>query len=115
MTERTRTPEAGIELVPRYKDQGYSETHVRDRREWLQRKTEVDLPLIAACAIPGPAMRGNIENPIGSVQMPVGIAGPILVNGLHAQGAFYVPFATSEGALVRSYERGMVMLTRGGG
>jgi hydroxymethylglutaryl-CoA reductase (NADPH) len=60
-------------------------------------------------------MRGNIENPIGAVQMPLGIAGPLLVHGDHARGMFYVPMATTEGALVRSYERGMVMLTRAGG
>jgi hydroxymethylglutaryl-CoA reductase (NADPH) len=60
-------------------------------------------------------MRGNIENPIGVVQVPLGVAGPILVHGLHARGIFYVPMATTEGALIRSYERGMVALTRAGG
>jgi len=107
--------QAGIELVPRFTDQGYSADQVRERREWLQRKLGVDLPLIAASAIPSEQMRGNIENPIGSAQMPLGVAGPLRVNGLHADGTYYVPFATTEGALVRSYERGMVMLTRAGG
>jgi len=49
------------------------------------------------------------------VQMPLGVAGPLLVEGDHARGTFYVPLATTEGALVRSYERGMVALTRAGG
>lgn len=109
------TVSAGIELVPRFSGQGYGEAEVRDRRDWLQRKTGVDLPLVSACAIPTEQMRGNIENPIGSVQMPLGIAGPLRVRGTHADGTFYVPLATTEGALVRSYERGMVMLTRAGG
>ena len=108
-------PGAGIELVPRYTDQGYSAGDVQQRREWLRRKLGVEMPLVSACAIPTEQMRGNIENPIGSVQMPLGVAGPLLVNGEHAAGTFYVPFATTEGALVRSYERGMVMLTRAGG
>ncbi|MCL4110336.1 UNVERIFIED_CONTAM: hypothetical protein GTU68_057508 [Idotea baltica] len=60
-------------------------------------------------------MRGNIENPIGSVQMPLGVAGPLQVNGDYAQGRFYVPLATTEGALVRSYERGMLITARAGG
>ena len=47
--------------------------------------------------------------------MPVGVAGPLLVRGEHADGVFYVPLATTEGALVRSYERGMVLLTKVGG
>jgi hydroxymethylglutaryl-CoA reductase (NADPH) len=71
--------------------------------------------MVGRCAIPSEAMRGNVENPVGSVQMPLGVAGPLAVRGEHAQGVFYVPLATTEGALVRSYERGMVALTRAGG
>jgi hydroxymethylglutaryl-CoA reductase (NADPH) len=112
MADETQT---GIELVPRFTGQGYSEDQVRERREWIERKLGVGLPLVAACAIPSESMRGNIENPIGSVQMPLGIAGPLQINGQYADGRFYLPFATTEGALVRSYERGMVMLTRAGG
>jgi hydroxymethylglutaryl-CoA reductase (NADPH) len=111
----TTPPGPGLPLVPRFTEQGYSEAQVRERREWIERQTGVQLPLVARCAIPSETMRGNIENPIGSVQMPLGVAGPLLVNGEHARGTFYVPMATTEGALVRSYERGMVMLTRAGG
>lgn len=106
---------ADTPLVPRYTDQGYTEDQVRERRAWVERQTGASLPLVGACAIPTTAMRGNVENPIGAVQMPLGVAGPLLVDGEHARGAFYVPMATTEGALVRSYERGMVMLTRAGG
>jgi hydroxymethylglutaryl-CoA reductase (NADPH) len=108
-------PEGGIELVPRFTGQGYDAEQVRQRREWLEKKLGVSLPLVGSGAIPTEEMRGNIENPIGAAQMPLGIAGPLLVNGEHASGPFYVPMATTEGALVRSYERGMVMLTRAGG
>lgn len=107
--------DSGIELVPRFKDQGYDPEQVRERRAWLEQRVGASFPLVSACAIPTEQMRGNIENPVGSVQMPLGVAGPLLVNGGHAQGVFYVPLATTEGALVRSYERGMVMLTRAGG
>jgi len=60
-------------------------------------------------------MRGSVENPIGAVQVPLGVAGPLVVRGEHADGTFYVPLATTEGALVRSYERGMVAITHAGG
>ena len=47
--------------------------------------------------------------------MPIGIAGPLLVDGEHAQGEFYVPMATAEGTLVASYNRGMKLLHEAGG
>jgi hydroxymethylglutaryl-CoA reductase (NADPH) len=111
-------PFAGVEplqLVPRMKGQGYAAEYVERRREWIEQKTGCYLKHVAACSIPSQEMRGNIENPIGTVQMPLGVAGPLLVNGVHAKGIFYVPLATTEGALVRSYERGMAALTRAGG
>jgi hydroxymethylglutaryl-CoA reductase (NADPH) len=57
----------------------------------------------------------NIENFIGTVKMPVGLAGPLRVNGAHASGDFYVPLATTEAALVASYSRGAQLVTEAGG
>lgn len=57
----------------------------------------------------------NIENFIGTVKVPVGLAGPLRVNGLFAQGDYYVPLATSEAALVASYSRGSQLLSEAGG
>jgi len=108
-------PGERLELVPRFAAQGYEEADVAARRAWLEEKLGCSLPMIGAGAIAGPTMRGNVENPIGAAQVPLGIAGPLLVHGEHARDIFYVPFATTEGALVRSYERGMLALTRGGG
>ena len=48
-------------------------------------------------------------------QVPLGIAGPLRVNGEYAQGSFYIPLATTEGALVASYNRGMRVLDACGG
>ena len=104
-----------LDLVPRMKGQGYEPQDVERRRAWLEAKPGTALPHISAYCIPSDAMRGNIENPIGTAQMPLGVAGPLVVRGAHADGVFYVPLATTEGALVRSYERGMVTLSRAGG
>lgn len=104
-----------FELVPRMKNQGYAGESVARRRYWVEEKTECQLKHVGSYSIPSEEMRGNIENPIGAVQMPLGVAGPLRVNGMYAIGTFYVPLATTEGALVRSYERGMAALTRAGG
>lgn len=57
----------------------------------------------------------NIENFIGTVKLPVGIIGPLRINGLNALGDFHVPMATTEAALVASYARGAYAATKSGG
>jgi len=101
--------------VPRFEEQGYDAEALEARRRWVEERTGARLAHVGASTIAGEAMRGNIENPVGAVQVPLGVAGPLHVEGEHARGLFYVPLATTEGALVRSYERGMVAITRAGG
>lgn len=59
--------------------------------------------------------QGNIENVIGLMRMPLGLAGPLRVNGLSAKGDYLVPLATTEAALVASYHRGCRALSAAGG
>ena len=61
------------------------------------------------------AFAHNIENFIGTVKLPVGLVGPLRVNGLAAQDDYYVPLATTEAALVASYHRGASVVTLAGG
>lgn len=67
-----------------------------------------------SAADPG-VYQGNIENFIGELRMPLGVAGPLRVNGLAAKGDFLIPLATTEAALVASYHRGCRLLTAAGG
>jgi len=60
-------------------------------------------------------LRANIESLIGFARIPVGIIGPLRVNGVNARGDFYVPLATTEGALVASYQRGAKLISMAGG
>ncbi|MBI3941342.1 MAG: hydroxymethylglutaryl-CoA reductase, partial [Acidobacteria bacterium] len=116
MTSEARTAiDATGDLVPRLKDQGYDAARVSRRRAWVEKRTGASLRHVGLFSMDSEEMRGNIENPVGAVQIPLGVAGPLLVRGSYARGTFYVPLATTEGALVRSYERGMVALTRAGG
>lgn len=57
----------------------------------------------------------NIEFFIGTLKMPIGTAGPLRVNGLFAQGDYQIPLATTEAALVASYNRGANLITACGG
>jgi hydroxymethylglutaryl-CoA reductase (NADPH) len=57
----------------------------------------------------------NIENCIGTLKVPIGAAGPLRVNGLFANGDYYLPLATTEAALVASYARGAALITQAGG
>jgi hydroxymethylglutaryl-CoA reductase (NADPH) len=89
---------------------------VAERRALLARR---DHPLPTVCGerveIPLRGFRGNIENFIGVVQVPVGLIGPLRISGLHAHGDFYVPMATTEGALVASHARGATAIAAAGG
>jgi len=57
----------------------------------------------------------NIENYIGTCRVPLGLAGPVRVNGLFAKGDYLLPLATTEAALVASYSRGCKAITLSGG
>jgi hydroxymethylglutaryl-CoA reductase (NADPH) len=60
-------------------------------------------------------LRANVEGLVGFAQIPVGVIGPLRVNGVHARGDYYVPLATTEGALVASYQRGAKLISLSGG
>jgi hydroxymethylglutaryl-CoA reductase (NADPH) len=85
------------------------------RRAWLAHNTGHGLEAVADHAFGREQVRGNIENLVGAAHVPLGIAGPLQVNGEHAQGSYYVPFATTEGTLVSTYQYGMRAITEAGG
>ena len=85
------------DLIPRFDEQGYGAGEIEARRRWIEERTGASLRHIGAGSVPGEEMRGNVENPIGAAQVPIGVAGPLRVAGEHARGTFYVPLATTEG------------------
>ena len=101
--------------IPRLEDDDYSRAAAAKRMDFVSEVTGARPAHIGNYSLNPAAVAGNVENFIGVAQVPIGIAGPLLVNGEHARGDFYVPLATTEGTLVASYNRGMKLLHAAGG
>ncbi|HET7501953.1 MAG TPA: hydroxymethylglutaryl-CoA reductase [Kofleriaceae bacterium] len=101
--------------VPREPINDYTEAEAALRRAFACEHTGVELCDVGVYSVDPHSVAGNIENFTGVAQVPLGIAGPLRINGEHAQGDFYIPLATTEGTLVASYGRGMRLLTACGG
>lgn len=83
-----------------------------ERRQQIERQLDVDLSAVAVNPnTVGTANEKNCENMFGQVPIPVGLAGPLLVNN----SEYYLPLATTEGALVASVNRGCKAITASGG
>jgi hydroxymethylglutaryl-CoA reductase (NADPH) len=108
-TNETRIP------IPRDAGNDYTDEAAEKRRAFIRERTGATLSHAGRYSFDPAALPGNIENFAGVTQVPIGIAGPIRINGEHARGDFYVPLATTEGTLVASYNRGMRLLTECGG
>jgi hydroxymethylglutaryl-CoA reductase (NADPH) len=95
------------EKIPRDLVNDYTHEAAEARRAFLQARTGEGLGHVASYSFDPSTLPGNIEHFTGAAQVPIGVAGPLLVNGEYARGEFYVPLATTEGTLVASYNRGM--------
>jgi hydroxymethylglutaryl-CoA reductase (NADPH) len=101
--------------IPRSKENDYTHETAQARRRFVEERTGAALEHVGSYSFEPSVLPGNIENFMGVAQVPIGLAGPLRINGEHARGDFYVPLATSEGTLVASYNRGMRLLTESGG
>src|SRR5436190_12225416 len=101
--------------IPRDATDDYTREQAERRREFVREQTGVATAHLGHYAFDPVALKGNIENFSGVAQVPIGLAGPLVMNGEHARGSFYVPMATTEGTLVASYNRGMRLIAECGG
>jgi len=101
--------------VPRDATDNYTAEAAATRRAFITAQTGVELDHVGSGSVDPALLPGNIENVIGVAQVPIGLAGPLRVQGEHAQGDFYIPMATTEGTLVASYNRGMRLIHACGG
>ena len=94
----------------------YSAEAMRRRREFLRERGFSVAQLAGEGAeIEPEKLAGNIEALVGFARVPVGVIGPLRINGSAAHGDFYVPLATTEGALVASFQRGARLISEAGG
>ena len=101
--------------IPRDSQNDYSTEIIAERQRFIESKSGAQLKNIKHFSFDPKGTQGNIEHLTGVAQIPLGFAGPLLVNGEFAKGDFYVPMATTEGTLVASYNRGMRLTREVGG
>lgn len=106
---------ADVVRIPRAKGDDYDDEIIKIRQKFLEEYTGKKLEHVNHYSFDPHIVDGNCEHFIGVAQVPVGIAGPMKVNGEHAQGEFLIPLATAEGTLVASYNRGIKLINLSGG
>jgi hydroxymethylglutaryl-CoA reductase (NADPH) len=112
--EKLLNGEMKLHEIEKYTE--YIKKSVDIRRKFTETVSNTNLDHLSKYSLSmDEALKRNIENPIGTVQIPVGIAGPLEVYGEHAKGDYYIPLATSEGALVASVNRGCSVIKSAGG
>lgn len=101
--------------IPRDKKDDYSNSAIKTRQDFVKDYTGIELKHTDHYSFDPHTLAGNCEHFVGVAQIPLGIAGPVKIDGEHAKGEFLIPLATSEGTLVASYNRGMKVVNLSGG
>lgn len=94
----------------------YSEKARLERIDFLRSKTGAPIQQLSNTNFSAEALKGNVENFIGSLTIPIGVAGPLLIQKENGETEeVFAPIATTEGALVASITRGARAITLSGG
>ncbi|MFO1434191.1 MAG: hydroxymethylglutaryl-CoA reductase [Candidatus Competibacteraceae bacterium] len=101
--------------IPRDPQDDYAEPAIRKRQHFAEAFTGTRLTHITSYSFDPHIVKGNLEHFIGVAQIPLGIAGPLRIDGEYAQGDFLIPLAATEGTLVASYNRGIKLVNLCGG
>ena len=113
LLEKLVSGEIPLRKIDAYTDK---DTTIRLRKSAIEKMEGVEFEHIHNYTIDAEsATKRNIENMIGAIQIPLGIAGGIKINGEYANDEFILPLATTEGALVASTNRGCSAITASGG
>lgn len=92
----------------------HSQGSIDKRKEWVEKQTGISWDDDERNA--PEEFEGILENHLGFMTLPIGIALPLLIKeGTYAEGEYVVPLVTLEGSLVSSMSRGMLASYRSGG
>lgn len=97
------------------KGNSHNTNSLEKRISWFNEKFDFNLDALKEHKIDPRRLRGVVENFIGAVHIPIGLAGPLQVNGNYADGIFMAPFATVEGVITLSATRGARVINDSGG
>jgi NADP-dependent 3-hydroxy-3-methylglutaryl-CoA reductase len=97
------------------KGNSHNQASLEKRLNWFFDRYGFDPVALRAHQIDPRRLRGVVENFIGAVHIPVGLAGPLKVNGQFANGIFLAPFATVEAVITLSASRGAQVINESGG
>ncbi|WP_227353597.1 hydroxymethylglutaryl-CoA reductase (NADPH) [Haladaptatus salinisoli] len=106
---------AGDVRLHELEDHADHDTATAARRRLLESDADATLDAVGDYAFDAERADNNVENMVGAAQIPMGVAGPVSVSGGSAEGDYYLPLATTEGALVASVNRGCSVITGAGG
>nr|WP_241758028.1 hydroxymethylglutaryl-CoA reductase [Myxococcus landrumus] len=101
--------------LPREEEDDYSETIVQARRAHAEGWAGTCLNHVSRHSFAPRHARNSCELFTGVAQVPLGVAGPLVIHGEHADGPYLIPLATTEGTMVASYNRGIKLLNACGG
>ena len=112
LAERVREGDLGLHELEAHAE---PEAAATARRRLVEAATGADLSTVGEYGFDPAATEGNVENLVGGAELPMGVAGPVPVEGGAADGEYYLPMATTEGALVASVNRGLGTIDAAGG
>ena len=112
LAERVQSGDLRLHELEAHTD---ADTAAAARRHLLESETGADLSTSGEYAFDAADAENAIENMVGATQVPLGIVGPIELDGWAAAEEAWLPLATTEGALLASVNRGVSATRRAGG